>query len=266
MGIETGFGKISIDDACVANEIGMLNVRYGIRTFTSCCGHTIRAPFVGVPSEYKPHMLALGYDYEGTQDLTGILIGGYQLSSYFWLKTGIFANQCQYRTPDPRAVSGELIGWTHAPDDVFKEGRFYVALKYAMQAHKGQVDKGGNPYILHPVHLASQMKNEDEKIIALFHDIVEDTEFTLEDIANWGFADLLGPIDCLTKRKDETYAESMERVMGDVRALKVKIADIKHNSDVTRLGDYDAEKLSIMFARHEKWLPILEKRLSKIEG
>ena len=106
---------------------------------------------------------------------------------------------------------------------------FYKALSFAAKAHDGQYDKSGEPYILHPIAVSSLVKSEDEKIVALLHDVIEDTDFTLDDIKSFGFEHLTSTLDCLSRKKDEPYDEFMKRVLTKRSAIKVKIADIKHN-------------------------------------
>ena len=111
------------------------------------------------------------------------------------------------------------------------------ALGIAYKAHIGQLDKGGSPYILHPVRVALHCQTEDEKIVALLHDVVEDTSITFEDLKAEGVDDrLLEALKCLTKEEGEDYKAFIERVSTNRLATKVKIQDLKDNMDVTRLN------------------------------
>ena len=104
------------------------------------------------------------------------------------------------------------------------------------------------------------LKNEDEKILALLHDIVEDTNYTLEDVAALGFQDLSESLDCLSRKKDETYAQFVSRIMKSRIAVKVKVADIKHNlSRIDSLPEHERG----LADRYKKWLPVLEKELKR---
>lgn len=106
----------------------------------------------------------------------------------------------------------------------------------ACKAHKGQKDKAGKPYILHPVYVAMHTKGVKRKTVALLHDIVEDTEITFLDLAQMGFDDeIVQAVKAITKRKNERYGEYLIRVKQNPIAKDVKIADIKHNSDLGRL-------------------------------
>lgn len=108
------------------------------------------------------------------------------------------------------------------------------ALNIAYKAHIGQLDKGGSPYILHPVRVALHCQTEDEKIVALLHDVVEDTSITFEDLKTEGLDDrLLEALKCLTKEAGEDYKAFIERVSTNRLATKVKIQDLKDNMDVT---------------------------------
>lgn len=111
------------------------------------------------------------------------------------------------------------------------------ALNIAYKAHIGQLDKGGSPYILHPVRVALHCQTEDEKIVALLHDVVEDTSITFEDLKTEGLDDrLLEALKCLIKEEGEDYKAFIERVSTNRLATKVKIQDLKDNMDVTRLN------------------------------
>lgn len=139
--------------------------------------------------------------------------------------------------------------------------RIYEALKLAIIAHDGQYDKGGNPYILHPLHLAMQADNEDEAIVSLLHDAVEDTKFTLDDIVNYGFLDVIDAIDNITKRPGEEYKEYLKRVESDETSLKVKIRDMKHNLNKSRLPKDKQHIFDSLNKKYAKYLPLLEQTL-----
>ena len=113
------------------------------------------------------------------------------------------------------------------------------AMAFAYKAHEGQVDKGGVPYIFHPFHVAEQMHTEAEVCVALLHDVIEDTDYTEEDIRKLGFdAEIVDAIVAITKLPGEDYMDYIRRLKQNALARAVKEADIVHNSDVTRLpGD-----------------------------
>lgn len=111
------------------------------------------------------------------------------------------------------------------------------ALKIAYEAHKNQVDKSGLPYIYHPLHLAEQMETEDEICVALLHDVIEDTDTTLEQIKKMGFnQDIIYALKLMTHDDNMPYMEYIHRIKRcSTLAKKVKLADLMHNSDLSRL-------------------------------
>ena len=111
-----------------------------------------------------------------------------------------------------------------------------VAIALACQAHRGQVDKAGEPYVLHPLRIMLRLRTQRERVIAVLHDVVEDSELTLDDLRARGFSqDVIAAVDCLTHRPDESYDAFIERVCVNELARRVKIEDIRDNLDVTRL-------------------------------
>ncbi|MBL0843120.1 HD domain-containing protein [Pseudomonas mediterranea] len=110
------------------------------------------------------------------------------------------------------------------------------AIAISARAHEGQTDKGGSPYILHPLKVMLRLAHHDERIVAVLHDVVEDTRVTLADLRNEGFSEaVLAAIDSLTKREGETYQAFIERAGRDPLARRVKLADLAENSDLSRL-------------------------------
>ena len=111
-----------------------------------------------------------------------------------------------------------------------------IALKLCFEAHKDQIDKSGIPYVFHPFHLAEQMADENTTIVALLHDVIEDTEYTLDDLRKFGFAeDVLSAISLMTHADDVPYMECVLKIKTNPIAKAVKLADLKHNSDMSRL-------------------------------
>ncbi len=109
------------------------------------------------------------------------------------------------------------------------------AMNIAYSAHHGQYDKGGVPYIFHPMHVAESMTSEYAVCAALLHDVVEDTDVTLADLEKVFPAEVTKAVSLLTHRPDQNYADYLRSVRSDPIALEVKLADIAHNSDLTRL-------------------------------
>lgn len=110
------------------------------------------------------------------------------------------------------------------------------AYQVARKAHFGQLDKAGVDYIQHPEMVASFVKTDEEKAVAYLHDVIEDTDLTLSDLEKLGFSEkILIAVDILTKRRGQPYHTYLEIVKGDELARVVKLADLKHNSDLSRL-------------------------------
>lgn len=111
------------------------------------------------------------------------------------------------------------------------------AIRIASEVHAGQVDKGGEAYILHPLRVMMQMSTDQERVVAMLHDAVEDSDwFDLLEVEVYFGTRIAAAVDALTKRKDESYDAYLERVKADDLATKVKLADLKDNSDLSRLG------------------------------
>lgn len=110
------------------------------------------------------------------------------------------------------------------------------AMEIAYTAHHGQVDKGGAPYIFHPIHLAEQLTDEVEITAALLHDVVEDTEWTFEDLHREGISkEALAILQLLTHPKGEDYMTYVRRIITNPSAKRIKRLDMAHNMDATRL-------------------------------
>lgn len=110
------------------------------------------------------------------------------------------------------------------------------AMKTAYEAHKDQTDKSGVPYIFHPIHVAEQMTDEMTTCVALLHDVVEDTDITFEQLMGMGFPnEVISALRLLTHDSSVPYPEYIECIKGNPIATAVKLADLKHNSDPTRL-------------------------------
>ncbi|GGA10791.1 hypothetical protein GCM10008018_65090 [Paenibacillus marchantiophytorum] len=121
------------------------------------------------------------------------------------------------------------------------------AIFIAAKAHDGQTDKGGNPYILHPIRLASKAETTEESIVAVLHDVVEDSDITLFDLKKEGFSSsIIEALDCLTRRADESYAQFIQRIKLNPLATQVKLLDLEDNSNISRIPnptDSDYERM-----------------------
>lgn len=114
------------------------------------------------------------------------------------------------------------------------------AIKICHDAHKNQLDKSGLPYILHPYHLAEQMTTENEIITALLHDVIEDSDYTIKDLIEYNFnSEIIEAVRLLTHDKPKMnnfeYEEYILKIKTNPLATKIKLADLKHNADLTRL-------------------------------
>ncbi|MGX7089057.1 HD domain-containing protein [Gemella morbillorum] len=117
-----------------------------------------------------------------------------------------------------------------------KQSQSEKAYEIAKRAHLGQVDKAGEDYIKHPQKVASFVKSDEEKAVAYLHDVIEDTELTLEDLHEYEFSkEVIEAVDIITKKKGEDYQSYLNSVKKNKLARAVKLADLRHNSDLTRL-------------------------------
>lgn len=125
-------------------------------------------------------------------------------------------------------------------------------LKFAMEKHEGQFDKAGEKYILHPLHIALQMDTEEEKIVALLHDVLEDTDATEKDLEDLGLTkETIKHIKCLTRPKDVPYMEYIKKIALDKVAKKVKLKDLEHNMDTSRFKG-SSDKAQSLMKRYQK--------------
>lgn len=130
-------------------------------------------------------------------------------------------------------------------------------MEICYRAHEGQLDKGGMPYVFHPLHVAEQMEDEYSTCVALLHDTVEDGGIELFELYEADFPEeIIKTVDILTRREDEPYMEYIERLKKNSLAVKVKLADLNHNSDMSRLNiitKWDMERKE----KYEKAIAIL---------
>lgn len=120
-----------------------------------------------------------------------------------------------------------------------------LAIKLAADAHAGQLDKAGKPYILHPLSLMLKFEEEELQIVSVLHDVIEDSEITLGYLSELGFSkSVVDALDALTKRAPEDYVDFINRVSKNLIATRVKIEDLTHNLDITRLDIVRSDDLS----------------------
>lgn len=132
-------------------------------------------------------------------------------------------------------------------------------LVLATNRHAGQFDRGGNPYILHPLKVMYYLKSDDEELqcIAIAHDLVEDTDTSFAELAEMGFTTrIIEGIRALTKMPGETYDEYKIRVKTNPDAVKVKLQDLRHNSDIRRLKGVTEKDLARIEKYHRFYLEL----------
>lgn len=140
------------------------------------------------------------------------------------------------------------------------------AIRIAAQAHEGQLDRYGEPYILHPFRVMSRVHSEDEKMAAILHDVIEDSDWTLEALSNEDFsAIVLKAVDDLTRRDGEDYMDYINRLKSNPIARRVKLADLEDNMDLRRLNTISKKDVERLARYHEAWI-ILKKIEEEADG
>jgi (p)ppGpp synthase/HD superfamily hydrolase len=132
-------------------------------------------------------------------------------------------------------------------------------LVIATNAHDGQYDKGGAPYILHPLKVMHYLKSEDEELMcmALGHDVIEDTSVTYKDLRDAGISErVIDAVRALTKQPGQTYEEYKEGVFASTDAMRVKMADLRHNTDIRRLKGVTEKDIARMAKYHTFYMEI----------
>jgi (p)ppGpp synthase/HD superfamily hydrolase len=135
-------------------------------------------------------------------------------------------------------------------------------LHIATTAHHGQFDKGGNPYILHPLKVMHYLKSDDEELMcmALGHDVIEDTSVTYKDLREAGISErVITGIRSLTKQPGQTLDEYKEGVFANPDAMKVKMADLRHNTDIRRLKGVTEKDITRMAKYHTFYMELKAK-------
>ena len=132
------------------------------------------------------------------------------------------------------------------------------AIQIAVQAHAGTTDRGGKAYILHPISVMMRCETDEEKIVAILHDVVEDTDWTFDALREEGFSEtIIEALKTVTKHsEDEDYDEFIRRSLKNETGRKVKIADLRENLDVTRIGEL-TEKDIERFNKYKRALKTL---------
>ncbi|MFL0797999.1 MAG: GTP pyrophosphokinase [Cellvibrionaceae bacterium] len=118
------------------------------------------------------------------------------------------------------------------------------AISIAVTAHNGQYDKAGEPYVLHPLRLMFKFQDKNEMIVAVLHDVIEDSQVSLDDLKDHGFSKIIiDAVECLSRHINESYEDFIVRVYGNPLAKKVKVEDIKDNLSVYRLREITKKDL-----------------------
>ena len=132
----------------------------------------------------------------------------------------------------------------------------------ATNAHAGQFDRGGNPYILHPLRVMSYLKTDDEELmcIALAHDVIEDTNVSYKELREAGMTErIIAGIKALTKQPGQTYEEYKAGVFANVDAMRVKMCDLRHNTDIRRLKGVTEKDIARMAKYHAFYMELKAK-------
>ena len=133
------------------------------------------------------------------------------------------------------------------------------AISLATEAHRDQKDKANAPYILHPLRVMLRMETETDRIIAMLHDVVEDSRVTLQELQRAGYsAEIVEAVKYLTKAKEEEYEDFIERIKGNTLAIKIKIADLEDNLNFERIKEPGEDDLK-RYENYRRALAVLRK-------
>lgn len=141
------------------------------------------------------------------------------------------------------------------------------AIAIAATAHQSQLDKADAPYILHPLRLMMRGQTLQQQIVAVLHDVVEDSDWSLAKLAAEGFsADIVTALDCLTRRPEESYEAFIDRVLTNPLATQVKRYDLEDNMLLTRLSALTAKDLARLQRYHQAYQKILAAGPSRLSS
>lgn len=142
-----------------------------------------------------------------------------------------------------------------------KENSMTEAFEISLSAHRGQRDKGGEAYVAHPVRVMKQVENHKTKIVALLHDVIEDSQYQAKDLHCDFSDDVVSAVECLTKNSDQSYPEYIEKISENEIARKVKIADLRDNLDLERLEELNEDDFQ-RIQKYHKSLQTLKKQMN----
>ena len=139
------------------------------------------------------------------------------------------------------------------------------AIEIAVEAHRGQKDKAGKEYILHPMRVMLRGRNDTEMIVGILHDVVEDTPITIDMLRLEGFSeDILAALECVTKRRGESYGTFIDRVLTNPLATQVKLYDMEDNMNRDRIP-YPTPKDEARFRKYEKYHKVILQQLKEYQ-
>lgn len=129
-----------------------------------------------------------------------------------------------------------------------------LGLEWALKAYGGKIDKGGKPYILHPLRLMARLDDPTSQLVALLHDVIEDSPITADELREAGFPEsVVAAVVVLTRRKGESYEAFIDRVRVSPLARKVKLLDIEDNLNLLRLSAVSDKDLQRVAKYHRAW-------------
>ncbi len=139
------------------------------------------------------------------------------------------------------------------------------AIEIAVEAHRGQIDKAGKEYILHPMRVMLRGRNDTEMIVGILHDVVEDTPITIDMLRLEGFSeDILAALECVTKHRGESYGTFIDRVLTNPLATQVKLYDMEDNMNRDRIP-YPTPKDEARFRKYEKYHKVILQQLKEYQ-
>lgn len=143
------------------------------------------------------------------------------------------------------------------------------SIKVADKVFARKVDKGGNPYMIHLLSVSCFMENEFDKVVAILHDILEDTEVTREELLNFGYPkEILETIEILTRKEKEEYSVYIERIISsnNLTALNVKLYDLKNNMDISRIKNPTPKDFERIETRYRKSYIKIENKINEMRN
>ena len=129
------------------------------------------------------------------------------------------------------------------------------ALMVAMRAHEGKVDKAGAPYVFHPIRVCEACRSEVEKVVALLHDVVEDSDISLDELGEMGFSSkVIDAVDSVSRRDGESYEDFIRRCSANDVGRAVKLHDLEDNMDISRLEKLSGDDIRRLSKYHKAYM------------